>query len=70
MSGAFSVAAALSSFKEDFVFPTINYEKKDPDCDLIYVVNKAKTIKVKNVLVIITAPSGGNTCIILRRFES
>ncbi len=69
VSGAFATAAALSSVKEDFVFPTINYQEKDSDCDLNYVTNKARKAKVKNVLVIIIAPSGGNTCMILRRFE-
>ena len=33
VSGALSVAAALSTVKEDFIFPTINYKEKDSDCD-------------------------------------
>lgn len=70
VSGAFAVAAALSIFKEGFIFPTINYEVKDPDCDLDYVPNKVRPAKVKHILVIAASPSGGNSCMVLRRYES
>ena len=69
VSGALSVSAALSVFDGDFIFPTINYKKKDVDCDLDYVVNKPRKVKVNNVLVIIASPSGNNTCMVLRRFS-
>ncbi len=69
LSGALAASAALSVFEQDEIFPTINYKKKDPECDLDYVVNKSRKAKVNNVLVIISAPSGNNTCMILRRFE-
>ena len=68
--GAFASAAALSIFKEGIIFPTINYQVKDPECDLDYVVNKARSANVKNILIITAAPSGGNSCMILRRYEA
>ncbi|MCX5681099.1 MAG: beta-ketoacyl-[acyl-carrier-protein] synthase family protein, partial [Candidatus Omnitrophica bacterium] len=69
VSGAFAAAAALSVLKEGFIFPTINYQDKDPDCDLDYVPNKVRPAMVKNALVITAAPSGGNSCMVLRRYE-
>ncbi|MDD3374654.1 MAG: beta-ketoacyl-[acyl-carrier-protein] synthase family protein [Candidatus Omnitrophica bacterium] len=68
VSGALSVSAALSVFEDDFIFPTINYKEKDSDCDLDYVVNKSRKARINNVLVIISSPSGNNTCMVLRRF--
>lgn len=70
VSGAFIASAALSVIKEGFIFPTVNYEFKDPDCDLDYVPNKVRPAKVKYALVITASPSGGNTCMVLKKYES
>jgi 3-oxoacyl-[acyl-carrier-protein] synthase II len=69
VSGAFAAAASLAVLKNDFIFPTINYREKDPDCDLDYVPNKARLADVKNILLTTTAPSGGNTCMVLRKYK-
>jgi len=69
VSGAFAAAASLAVLKEGFNFPTINYQEKDPDCDLDYVPNKARLADVKHILLITTAPSGGNTCMVLKKYE-
>lgn len=69
VSGAFSAAASLAVLKEGFIFPTINYQEKDPDCDLDYVPNKARLADIKHILLITTAPSGGNTCMVLKKYE-
>lgn len=70
VSGAFAASAALSVIKEGFIFPTVNYEVKDPDCDLDYVPKKVRPAKVKHALVITAAPSGGNTCMVLKKYGS
>jgi len=69
VSGAFEAAAALSVIKEGFIFPTINYQAPDPECDLDYVPNKVRPAAVKHSLVITASPSGNNTCMILKRYE-
>ncbi len=69
VSGAFEVAAALSVVKESFIFPTINYQDPDPDCDLDYVPNKVRAATVRHALIITASPSGNNTCMVLKRYE-
>ena len=54
---------------KDFIPPTINYQEKDPDCDLDYVPNQSRPAHLKNVLVVSFGPSGQSTCMVLRRFE-
>lgn len=69
VSGAFAVAASLGALNENFIPPTVNYQEKDPDCDLDYVPNEARPAKLKHILIINFGPNGSNTCMILRRFE-
>ncbi len=69
VTGAFSAAAALGALHENFIPPTINYEVPDPDCDLNIVANKSKSADLKHVLVVGFAPSGANSCMILKKYE-
>ena len=41
-SGALGVAVSLLSLDKNFLTPTINQEKPDPDCDLDYIPNKGR----------------------------
>lgn len=40
--GAIEAIASILSIKNEIVYPTINYENLDPECDLDYVPNKAR----------------------------
>jgi len=65
VEGVFSVLAISTGI----IPPTINYENKDPECDLDYVPNKARTEKV-NVAASNSFGFGGtNAAIIFKRFE-
>jgi len=64
-SGALSLAAAIGAIKNGFIPPTVNYKKKDPECDLDYVPNKAIQKDINNVLVISSDPYGQNTAIVI-----
>ncbi len=62
---AFAATAALATLNENFIPPTVNYQEKDPNCDLDYVPNEARSAQVKNILVIACGPNGSNTCMVL-----
>ena len=50
-AGVFQTAAACLSIKYQQVPPTINQEVPDPQCDLDYVPNVARTARIRYVLV-------------------
>lgn len=68
-SGSFSLASAVGVIRDGIIPPTINYLKKDPECDLDYVPNEARKMKVKRVLVTASDPYGQNSAVILGRDE-
>jgi 3-oxoacyl-[acyl-carrier-protein] synthase II len=67
-SGALSLAASVGTLVKGIVPPTMNYRGKDPDCDLDYVPNEARSHKVNNVLVISSDPYGQNAAIVLGKY--
>jgi 3-oxoacyl-[acyl-carrier-protein] synthase II len=50
-AGAFQIASACLSIAHQVVPPTINQEVPDPNCDLDYVPNRARSARIRNVLV-------------------
>ncbi len=68
VSGALQVAAALGAINKDFIPPTVNYQEKDPHCDLDYVPGKARKARLNHVMVTNFGPSGNHICVILKRF--
>jgi 3-oxoacyl-[acyl-carrier-protein] synthase II len=66
-SGALSLAAAAGAIRNAFVPPTVNYQKRDPECDLDYVPGTSRQKQIENVLVLAADPYGQNTAIILGR---
>ncbi len=70
LSGAFAAAACVGAINEDFIPPTVNYQEKDPDCDLDYVPNKSRPAKLNKVLIITFGPNGSNSCMVLGRYKA
>jgi len=68
-SGGLSVAAAIGALRKGFVPPTVNYQEKDPECDLDYVPNHARQKSIHNALVISSDPYGNNSAMVLGKFE-
>lgn len=68
-AGLLQIATAIGSIANNFIPPTINYEVKDSDCDLDYVVNKYRNCKVNNVLVNNFGPGGNNASAIISRYQ-
>jgi 3-oxoacyl-[acyl-carrier-protein] synthase II len=65
VEGAFSVLA----LRERKIPPTINYENPDPECDLDYVPNQARSADIRAVLSNSFGFGGTNACVIFRRSE-
>ncbi|CAN5685624.1 beta-ketoacyl-ACP synthase II [soil metagenome] len=49
-AGAVSAVAAVMSLRDQIMPPTINLETPDPECDLDYVPNKAREMKLDAVI--------------------
>jgi 3-oxoacyl-[acyl-carrier-protein] synthase II len=49
-AGALQTIGACLSILHQIVPPTINQEVRDPKCDLDYVPNRARSARVRNVL--------------------
>jgi len=51
--------------QDEIVPATINYETPDPECDLDYVPNKARSVKISNIMSNSFGFGGHNATIIL-----
>ncbi len=49
-AGGVEIAACLMAITEGVIPPTINLENQDPECDLDYVPNEAREVKIKAAL--------------------
>lgn len=67
-SGAVEIAAILAMFEGDFISPTINLEKKDPECDLDYVPLEPRNKQINVVLKNSMGFGGQNAAIVLKRY--
>jgi len=68
-AGAVETAVCALAIRDQAVPPTINYEEPDPECDLDYVPNQARSMKVDVCLNNSLGFGGHNAAIILRRFS-
>ncbi|MBX3464198.1 MAG: beta-ketoacyl-ACP synthase II [Planctomycetes bacterium] len=66
-SGAIELAAACQSIHTGMVHPTINYETPDPDCDLDYVPNEAREVRLDCAISNSLGFGGHNTCLVVGR---
>ena len=68
-AGALEAVACVMTIQDGVIHPTVNYEFPDPDCDLDYVPNQARTADVANVLSNSFGFGGQNACVVFGRFE-
>jgi 3-oxoacyl-(acyl-carrier-protein) synthase len=64
-AGAIEAAACLHMLRDQVVHPTMNYTTPDPDCDLDYVPNQAREVKLKYILSNNFGMGGQNASIVL-----
>ncbi len=68
-TGALEAIVCVQSIRYDLIHPTINYETPDPECDLDYVPNTARSAPVHVALSNSFGLGGQNACLALGKFE-
>jgi 3-oxoacyl-[acyl-carrier-protein] synthase II len=67
-AGAIEALACTLTIRDNVIHPTINYETPDPECDLDYVPNLARSAQVNVVLSNSFGLGGQNACLVVGRF--
>jgi len=67
-AGAAEMAICVKAIEANVVPPTINYEHPDPQCDLDYVPNHAREMKVDAIVTNSFGFGGHNACLVAKRF--
>jgi len=57
------------AIRDQIAPPTINYEFPDPDCDLDYVPNHARPMRIEHALSNSFGFGGTNGCLIFKRYS-
>lgn len=68
-AGGVELIACIMSIRDNMVHPTINYETPDPACDLDYVPNKARAVKIEAALSNSLGFGGHNATLIVKRYK-
>jgi 3-oxoacyl-[acyl-carrier-protein] synthase II len=64
-SGGVELIATVLTVKHGVVHPTINLENPDPECDLDYVPNQPREIRVRRALSNSFGFGGHNCCLVV-----
>jgi 3-oxoacyl-[acyl-carrier-protein] synthase II len=67
-AGAVEMSAGVLAIKHGIVPPTINYQVPDPECDLDYVPNTARELKVNAIINNSFGFGGHNASIVAKKF--
>jgi beta-ketoacyl-acyl-carrier-protein synthase II len=68
-ANAIELVACAMIFQRNFLPPTINQELLDPECDLDYIPNKGREVKVDYILKTSSGFSGIHSSMILKRWQ-
>lgn len=68
-TGGVEIIACVLAIQNQMVPPTINYEFPDPECDLDYVPNESRQMRVNTVMSNSMGFGGHNATLIVRRFK-
>jgi 3-oxoacyl-[acyl-carrier-protein] synthase II len=67
-AGGLEAGVTVLAIRDQVAPPTINYEVPDPDCDLDYVPNQARPMKIDYALSNSFGFGGTNGCMIFKRW--
>ena len=68
-AGAVEMAVCCKAIETNLVPPTINYQNPDPNCDLDYVPNQAREMKVDAIANNSFGFGGHNACLVAKKFR-
>jgi 3-oxoacyl-[acyl-carrier-protein] synthase II len=68
-AGALEAAVSVLTIQHGIIPPTINLDDPDPDCDLDYVPNAARSATIDAVLSNSLGFGGHNATLVFRRYE-
>ncbi len=68
-AGALEALICVKVLQDSILPPTINYETPDPECDLDYVPNQARRVKVNHIMSNSFGFGGHNASIIISRYS-
>lgn len=68
-AGGVELAACILSIRDGIVAPTINLEDPEPECDLDYVPNQAREVKIRSAISNSFGFGGHNASLVVRAFE-
>jgi len=68
-AGAVEAMMCVRALHEGVLPPTINYRNPDPECDLDYVPNEARTVQIDVALSNAMGLGGHNACVLLGRVD-
>jgi len=68
-AGAVESMVCCMAIKTGMIPPTINYNSPDPDCDLDYVPNKAREVKVSSALTNSFGFGGHNSVLVFQKYN-
>jgi len=68
-SGGVELIATVLTVKHGVVHPTINLDTPDPDCDLDYVPNRAREMRVRRAISNSFGFGGHNCCLVIGAFN-
>ncbi|HEY90906.1 MAG TPA: beta-ketoacyl-ACP synthase II [Dehalococcoidia bacterium] len=68
-AGAVESMVCCMVIKTGMIPPTINYNSPDPDCDLDYVPNRAREVKVSNTLTNSFGFGGHNSVLVFQKYD-
>ena len=68
-AGAIEAVATILTVRDGRVPPTIHYETPDPECDLDYVPNQSRSMKIRTALSNSFAFGGNNTSLVFKKWE-
>ena len=68
-AGGLEAGITVLAIRDQIAPPTINYETPDPDCDLDYVPNQARPMKIEYALSNSFGFGGTNGALIFKRYH-